>query len=124
MYGNLKEFLMLGLPHYTNNVCKTTMARTQSGHFFLETHDERWVVMVRVKEHLQEKRVLPFKMRGSAISRQIIASTLWYCATSESQKTTIYSGRFINFRVGHRLNSQINQNQCWHYGIQLLDEMW
>ena len=64
MYGNFKEFLWLGLPHCTNNVCKTTMARTQSGYFFLETHDERWVVMVRVKEHLQEKTGFTLQNEG------------------------------------------------------------
>ena len=101
MHGNFREILRLGLPHCTNNVCKTTMARTQYGHFFLW-----WTVGGNGSckgTSTGKKRVLPFTMRGSAISRQIIASILWYCATSEFQKTTIYSGRFIIFRVGHRL---------------------
>ena len=40
------------------------MARTQYGHFILGIYDERWVVMVRVKEHLQEKTGFTLQYTG------------------------------------------------------------
>ena len=40
------------------------MARTQYGHFILGIYDERWIVMVRVKEHLQEKTGFTLQYKG------------------------------------------------------------